>query len=72
MKMKASDAKKVLERQYRRQNDFIKENYDRISVTLPKGFKDRIRATGASINEFVNAAVLAELERRENTESIDF
>lgn len=59
--MRASDAKKILERQYRRQNDFIKENYDRVSVTLPKGCKDRIKATGASINDFVKNAVLEKL-----------
>ena len=42
-----------LETQYKRQNEFIKENYDRVSVTLPKGTKERIQATGESVNGFL-------------------
>lgn len=47
------------------QNERIKESYDRISVTLPKGTKERIQAQGLTINGFVNQLVLAELERLE-------
>jgi hypothetical protein len=39
--------------------------YDRISVVLPIGTKDRIKATGQSINDFVSSAVLAALEQSE-------
>ena len=59
---------KALENYKRRvkaQNERIKENYDRISVTLPRGTKDRIQAQGLTINGFVNQLVLAELERLE-------
>lgn len=59
---------KALENYKRRvkaQNERIKENYDRISVTLPRGTKDRIQAQGLTINGFVNELVLAELERLE-------
>ena len=50
---------------YKKQNDKIKDNYDRVSVTLPKGTKDRIKKLGLSINGYINALVLADLERLE-------
>ena len=62
------DDKKMIENyksRVKRQNEKAKENYDRISVMLPKGTKDRIQAQGLTINGFVNQLVLAELERLE-------
>ena len=53
-----------LETQYKRQNEFIRENYDRVSVTLPKGTKDRIQATGESINGFISRLVEQELQKK--------
>ena len=50
---------------YKKQNDKIKENYDRISVTLPKGTKDRVKALGLSMNGDINKLVLEDLERLE-------
>lgn len=61
--MNEKTAKKILEKQYKRQNEHIRENYDRISVTLPKGTKERIKATGESINGYISRLVLADLER---------
>lgn len=61
----ARQAKKTLEKQYKRQNDYIKNNYDRISVTLPKGTKERIAATGESINGFINRLIAEALEQSE-------
>ena len=52
-------------RRVKAQNERIKESYDRISVTLPKGTKERIQAQGLTINGFVNELVLAELEHLE-------
>lgn len=49
----------------KRQNEKIKQDYDRASVTLPKGTKDRIQALGYTVNGFLNFAVLAELEKLE-------
>lgn len=49
----------------KRQNEKIKLDYDRASVILPKGTKDRIQALGYTVNGFLNSAVLAELERLE-------
>lgn len=66
--MKAAEAKKTLQKQYKRQNDFIKNNYDRIALTTPAGIKERIKAAAPdeSINGFINRLILAELEKLEN------
>ena len=65
MVMPGKDAQKRLEAQYKRQNEFIKNSYDRISVTLPKGTKDRIKATGETVNGYISRVVLDELNRTE-------
>ena len=41
----------------KRQNDAVKNNYDKISCTIPKGTKDKIRSYGYSVNAFVNEAI---------------
>lgn len=63
------DEKKMIENyksRVKRQNEKAKENYDRISVMLPKGTKDRIQAQGLTINGFVNQLVLDKLAELEN------
>lgn len=64
--IKASEAKKTLERQYKRQNEHIKENYDRVSITLPKGTKEKIKTSGYSINGLINELVSDFLDQQEN------
>lgn len=62
------DEKKMIENyksRVKRQNEKAKENYDRISVMLPKGTKDRIQAQGLTINGFVNQLVLDKLDELE-------
>ena len=48
---------------------YVKNNYDRLDVTLPKGKKDVIKEAagkqGLSVNGFINAAVDEKLERYE-------
>lgn len=65
--MDGKEAIKRLEKQYKRQNDYIKNSYDRVSITLPKGTKERIKATGESINGLINVLVLEYLDAHENT-----
>lgn len=63
------DEKKMIENyksRVKRQNEKAKKNYDRISVMLPKGTKDRIQAQGLTINGFVNQLVLEKLDELEN------
>lgn len=62
MVMQGKEAKKRLENQYKRQNQHIKDNYDRISITLPKGTKERIQAKGESLNGYINRLVAEDLE----------
>ena len=42
-------------------NKYVKENYDRINVTMPKGKKDAIQAHavhhGLSVTAYINAAI---------------
>lgn len=60
--------KRKLERlnaRYKRQNEAIKENYDRVSALLPKGTNKRIEALGIKKNALVKRLVLTELDRLE-------
>lgn len=69
--MTGKEAIERLEKQYKRQNEHIKENYDRVSVTLPKGTKERIKAKGESINGYITRLVLADLDESERENSDD-
>lgn len=48
-------------------NKYMKENYDRINLTMPKGKKDAVQlyATqhGESVNAFINRAIDEAMER---------
>ena len=57
----------VSEAQQKAVNKYVKNNYDRINVTFPKGKKSVIQAnvssTGESVNAFINRAVAETMER---------
>lgn len=46
---------------------YVKANYDRMELTVPKGRKDEIKAhaenRGQSVNAFINRAIDHEMER---------
>ena len=69
--MNGKEAKERLEKQYKRQNEHIRETYDRVSVTLPKGTKERIKAKGESINGYITRLVLADLDGSETNMTDD-
>lgn len=69
--MNGKEAKQRLEKQYKRQNKHIKETYDRVSVTLPKGTKERIKAKGESINGYITRLVIADLDEPESESNDD-
>jgi len=51
-------------------NKYMKTNYDRINLTLPKGRKDEIKAHAEAHNESVNAFIsraIDETMQRDNT-----
>ena len=52
-------------KQFKRQNEYIKNNYDRISVTLPPGTKQIIVGLGFSVNAYINELVKNDLEKRD-------
>lgn len=62
---KAMQALKRQEKQYQRQNEYIKNNYDRQTVTMPKGTAALIRENvGQSVNAYINGLVIDDLTRR--------
>ena len=48
-------------------NKYMKENYDRINLTVPKGSKEAIKAhaesKGESVNGFISRAIEETMER---------
>ena len=62
-----------LKKQYARQNEFIKNKYDRIALTAPAGTKDRIKAIigeSASVNAWIFALIDKELKRQEKKQGV--
>ena len=57
----------ISEAQQKAVNKYVKNNYDRINVTFPKGKKaiiqSHVAATGESVNAFINRAVKETMER---------
>jgi hypothetical protein len=59
-------AREILQKQYDRQNEFVKNAYDRIAFFVPKGMKERIKETAkskgyTSVNSYVNALIAADM-----------
>ena len=48
-------------------NKYMKENYDRVNLTLPKGQKEKIKAAadaaGESVNAYIGKAIDERMER---------
>ena len=60
------EKKKISAAQSRAVNKYISNHYERFSLLLPPGMKDRIRAAampGESINAFINRAILQLLDQ---------
>ena len=45
-------------------NKYVKANYDRINVTMPKGKKETIQAAAAAAGESVNAYINGAIDDR--------
>lgn len=56
-------------------NQFIKQAYDRINLTVPKGQKDVIQAhaqaQGESVNAFIGRAIFEAMERDRTASAAD-
>lgn len=55
--------------QIKYQNKYIKEKYDRVGLTMPKGKKEVIKARaleeGMSINEYINSLIDKDMQKNE-------
>lgn len=70
--MTGKEAKERLKKQYNRQNTFIKDNYDRLSVTVPKGYKETIKGLlqhGETINSIINDLLRSWIAGREENQT---
>lgn len=52
-------------------NKYMKNNYDRINVTMPKGKKDVIKAAAEERGESVNAYINAAIDERLTADGVD-
>ena len=54
-------------------NKYMKKNYDRVNLVMPKGRKDTIRVhaetNGESLNGFINRAIDEAMERDDQADS---
>lgn len=55
----------VSEAQKRATAKYEKLKYDKVMVRLPKGMKEKIQATGESLNGFIIKAITKELEGKQ-------
>ena len=50
-------------------NEYNRNNYDRVNLTMPKGkkavVKERAKALNKSVNEYINDLINADLEQKE-------
>ena len=62
-----NEESKVSKAQQRAVNKYVKANYDRLDLTMPKGRKEELKAhaqaRGESVNAFINRAITETLER---------
>lgn len=65
--MPMGEETKVSKAQQKAVHKYVKANYDRLDLTMPKGQKDTIKAhaaaQGESVNAFINRAIMEAMER---------
>ena len=60
----AEDEKKVSKAQQKAVNKYVKNNYDKILVTVPKGDREKIKAAADAVGESVNSYIKKAVELR--------
>lgn len=70
--MDPKKAVETLSKQYKRQNDYIKDNYKRVSVTIPNKIYDMLldKNPDIKLNGYINDLIKADLEAVEHPEVI--
>ena len=69
-----SEGNKVSKAQQKAVNKYVKNNYDRINVTFPKGQKEVLKQHAASQNESVNSFIVRSVKEtmeRDNSKKPD-
>lgn len=67
-----------LKQRQNRQNEYLKGKYDRLNVTVVKGYKEEVEraaaAVGLSVNEFCRNAIIKAVEdtEKKNGDSLPF
>ena len=55
-------------------NKYVREKYDRINITMPKGRKEQIQAAaeahGESVNGFINRLISDALDAEQGTQEV--
>lgn len=64
--MKAIEAKRNLEKRYEKQNEYNKQKYDRVSLMLPAGERDKLRTIATERKQSLNAFILEAIEKHVN------
>lgn len=62
--MKPIDAKRKLEAQYSRQNEYNRKNYERVSVMLPAGEREKVREAAKEKNMSLNAYIIEAIQEK--------
>lgn len=60
---------KISKAQQKAVHKYVKNNYDRIELTVPKGQKDVIKAAAESVGESLNTYVRNAIDRRMEQDS---
>lgn len=64
-------AKGVLEKKYKRQDEWVRQNRERINIVMPKGTRERIaEVQKGSLNEFFRNAIDLYIEHLKNEEEV--
>lgn len=59
-----AEDKKISKAQQKAVHKYVKNNYDRIDLTLPKGYKDNIKAAAEAAGESVNGYIKTAVDMR--------
>ncbi len=62
--MTEQDKPKVSKAQQKSVNKYVKNHYDRINVTLPKGKKEEIKSAAEEVKETVNGYIKVAIDER--------
>ena len=65
-----SDESKISKAQQKAVNKYVKNNYDRINVTFPKGQKEIITAAATAAGESVNGYIKKAVDERIKRDSL--